>query len=121
MLSTSSNPLSSSILAPWNSRPISGGAVEQPVLSHESLEVAGARCGLLAGFDSLRQPYRAFPVIASNRHVETIFPAFAQSFPTIALRRECLRTLDDGAVALDWVSGDDRVLPRDVPVLILLI
>ncbi|KAF0935928.1 hypothetical protein E2562_036672 [Oryza meyeriana var. granulata] len=120
MSSTSSNPLSSSIPAPWNGLPVSGGAGEQPVLPHESLEVAGARCGLLAGFDSLRRPYRAFPVVASNRHVETIFAAFARSLPAVALRRECLRTLDDGAVALDWVSGDDRVLPRDAPVLILL-
>uniref|UniRef100_A0A0E0CP52 AB hydrolase-1 domain-containing protein n=1 Tax=Oryza meridionalis TaxID=40149 RepID=A0A0E0CP52_9ORYZ len=119
-----SSTSSSSILAPSNGRPVSGGAGEQqppsPLLPHASLEVAGARCGLLAGFDSLRRPYRAFPVVASNRHVETIFAAFARSLPAVALRRECLRTPDDGAIALDWVSGDDRVLPRDAPVLILL-
>jgi hypothetical protein len=121
-----SSTSSSSISAPSNGRPVSGGAGEQrpppsPLLPHESLEVAGARCGLLAGFDSLRRPYRAFPIVASNRHVETIFAAFARSLPAVALRRECLRTPDDGAVALDWVSGDDRALPRDAPVLILLV
>ncbi|XP_052141529.1 embryogenesis-associated protein EMB8 [Oryza glaberrima] len=120
-----SSTSSSSISAPSNGRPVSGGAGEQrpppsPLLPHASLEVAGARCGLLAGFDSLRRPYRAFPIVASNRHVETIFAAFARSLPAVALRRECLRTPDDGAVALDWVSGDDRALPRDAPVLILL-
>ncbi|KAF7090229.1 hypothetical protein CFC21_093014 [Triticum aestivum] len=96
------------------------GDGEQPLLPHSSLEIAGARRGLLAGFDSLRRPYRAFPVFASNRHVETIFAAFTRSLPTVAFRRECLRTPDDGAVALDWVSGDDRALPGDAPVLILL-
>lgn len=97
------------------------GDGEQPLLPHSSLEIAGARRGLLAGFDSLRRPYRAFPVFASNRHVETIFAAFTRSLPTVAFRRECLRTPDDGAVALDWVSGDDRALPGDAPVLILLV
>lgn len=43
-----------------------------------------ARCGPLAGFDSLRRPYRAFPIVASNRHVETIFAAFARSLPAVA-------------------------------------
>ncbi|KAL6911711.1 hypothetical protein ACP4OV_000516 [Aristida adscensionis] len=98
-----------------------GGAGEAaPALPHSTLEVAGARRGLLSGFASLRAPYRAFPVLASNRHVETIFAAFTRSLPAVRLRRECLRAPDDGAVALDWVSGDDRALPRNAPVLILL-
>lgn len=90
-------------------------------LPHSTLEIAGARRGLLSGFASLRAPYRAFPVLASNRHVETIFAALTRSLPAVKLRRECLRAPDDGAVALDWVSGDDRVLPNDAPVLILLV
>ncbi|KAG8071642.1 hypothetical protein GUJ93_ZPchr0006g41466 [Zizania palustris] len=118
-MSTSTSNPSSSTPAPRNGRPVSG-AGEQPQVPHASLEIAGARRGLLAGFDSLRRPYRAFPALAWNRHVETIFAAFARSLPTVALRRECLRTPDDGAVSLDWVSGDDRTLPLDAPVLILL-
>ncbi|XP_021903183.1 embryogenesis-associated protein EMB8 isoform X2 [Carica papaya] len=51
---------------------------------------------------------------------ETIFAAFFRSIPDVKLRRECLRTKDDGVVALDWVSGDDRRLPLESPVLILL-
>ena len=98
-----------------------GEEAQAPPLPHSTLEIAGARRGLLSGFASLRAPYRAFPVLASNRHVETIFAAFTRSLPTVKLRRECLRGPDDGAVALDWVAGDDRVLPRDAPVLILLV
>lgn len=103
--------------------PSSGAGVEAqaPPLPHSTLEIAGARRGILSGFSSLRAPYRAFPVLASNRHVETIFAAFTRSLPAVKLRRECLRAPDDGVVALDWVSGDDRALPRDAPVLILLV
>nr|CAB3450517.1 unnamed protein product [Digitaria exilis]CAB3505132.1 unnamed protein product [Digitaria exilis] len=97
-----------------------GEEVQAPPLPHSTLEIAGARQGILSGFSSLRAPYHAFPVFASNRHVETIFAAFTRSLPAVKLRRECLRAPDDGAVALDWVSGDDRALPRDAPVLILL-
>jgi len=103
----------------------SSGAGEEaqaqaPPLPHSTLEIAGARRGVLSGFASLRTPYRAFPVLALNRHVETIFAAFTRSLPAVKLRRECLRGPDDGAVALDWVAGDDRALPRDAPVLVLL-
>jgi hypothetical protein len=94
---------------------------QRPLLPHSTLEIAGARSGLLAGFDSLRRPYRAYPVLASNRHVETIFAAFTRSLPAVTFRRECLRAPDDGAVALDWVSADDRALPPDAPLLILLV
>lgn len=52
--------------------------------------------------------------------METVFAAFFRSLPAVTLRRECLRTKDDGAVALDWASGGDRQLPFDSPVLILL-
>ena len=98
-----------------------GEEAQAAPLPHSTLEIAGARRGLLSGFSSLRAPYRAFPVLASNRHVETIFAAFTRSLPAVKLRRECLRAPDDGAIALDWVSGDDRALPMDAPVLILLV
>ncbi|XP_020084479.1 embryogenesis-associated protein EMB8 [Ananas comosus] len=95
-----------------------GDDPQEPSLSN--LEIVGARRALLSSFASLKKPYKPFPLIAWNRHVETIFAAFFRSAPDVALRRECLRTSDDGAVALDWVSGDDRRLPFDSPVLILL-
>ncbi|XP_008239230.1 PREDICTED: embryogenesis-associated protein EMB8 [Prunus mume] len=50
----------------------------------------------------------------------TIFASFYRSTPDVRLRRECLRTTDNGAVSLDWVSRDDRLLPPDSPLLILL-
>lgn len=52
--------------------------------------------------------------------METVFAAFYRSLPAVKLRRECLRMADDGAAALDWVSGDDRLIPVDAPLLILL-
>eukprot|EP00268_Persea_americana_P027782 TRINITY_DN2705_c0_g1_i1.p1 TRINITY_DN2705_c0_g1~~TRINITY_DN2705_c0_g1_i1.p1 ORF type:complete len:365 (-),score=38.74 TRINITY_DN2705_c0_g1_i1:2623-3696(-) len=85
-----------------------------------SLEIIGARESVLSHFPSLQRPYNSFPIIASNHHIETIFAAFCRSVPSVALRRECLRTRDEGAVALDWVSGDDRRLPPESPLLILL-
>lgn len=86
-----------------------------------SLEVLGGGLdSYLPAFKTLNRPYDAFPVIGWNRHVETIFASFFRSVPDVRLRRECLRTKDDGAVALDWVSGDDRQLGADSPVLILL-
>ncbi|MQM06440.1 hypothetical protein Taro_039258 [Colocasia esculenta] len=89
-----------------------------------SLEVlGGARRALLPGPDSpgLRlKHYEPFPVLGWNCHLETIFAAFFRSVPDVRLRRECLRTADDGAVALDWVAGDERSLPFEAPVLILL-
>ncbi|CAL9077567.1 unnamed protein product [Musa acuminata var. zebrina] len=88
--------------------------------SLSSLEIIGARRAILSRFESLRRPYKPFPLIGWNCHVETIFAAFFRSQPAVPLRRECLRTRDDGAVALDWVVGDDRQLPADSPVLILL-
>ncbi|KAL6349476.1 hypothetical protein AAG906_034133 [Vitis piasezkii] len=86
-----------------------------------SLEVLGGGLdSYLPAFKTLNRPYDAFPVVGWNRHVETIFASFFRSVPDVRLRRECLRTKDDGAVALDWVSGDDRQLGADSPVLILL-
>ncbi|GMP68427.1 hypothetical protein CsSME_00028052 [Camellia sinensis var. sinensis] len=89
---------------------------------HPSLEVVGG-----GGWDSflpalkiLNRPYKPYPVIGWNRHVETIFAAFFRSLPNVRFRRECLRTKDNGSVALDWVSGDDFRLPPDSPLLILL-
>ncbi|GMJ13774.1 hypothetical protein like AT3G50790 [Hibiscus trionum] len=89
---------------------------------HPSLEViGGARDHFLpALYTNLRQPYNPFPLIAWNRHVETIFASFFRSVPDIRLRRECLRAKDGGSVSLDWVSGDHQRLPPDSPILILL-
>ncbi|XP_027355507.1 embryogenesis-associated protein EMB8 [Abrus precatorius] len=88
---------------------------------HPSFEIlGGARDRFLPVLTHLTRPYRPFPLLASNRHIETIFAAFLRSVPDVRLRRHCLRTQDGGAVALDWVSGDDRRLPPDSPLLILL-
>uniref|UniRef100_A0A5B7C7H0 AB hydrolase-1 domain-containing protein n=1 Tax=Davidia involucrata TaxID=16924 RepID=A0A5B7C7H0_DAVIN len=90
---------------------------------HPLLEVVGGAAALssfLPAFRTLNRPYDPYPVIGWNRHLETIFAAFFRSLPDVKIRRECLRTKDNGAVALDWVSGDDRQLPADSPVLILL-
>ncbi|XWS50160.1 hypothetical protein CRYUN_Cryun12cG0065100 [Craigia yunnanensis] len=91
-------------------------------IHHPSLEViGGARDRFLQALHTnLCLPYNPFPLIAWNRHVETIFAAFFRSVPQVRLRRECLRVKDGGSVALDWVSGDHRRLPPDSPVLILL-
>lgn len=87
-----------------------------------SLEVLGGAMELyLPVFKTLDRPYDAFGPVGWNCHVETIFASFFRSVPVVRLRRECLRTKDDGAVALDWVSGDDRRLGVDSPVLILLV
>ncbi|PIN14655.1 Alpha/beta hydrolase [Handroanthus impetiginosus] len=88
---------------------------------HPSPEVIGGAVDrFLPAFKTLHVPYVPYPFIASNRHVETIFAAFFRSLPEVRFRRECLRTRDDGAVALDWVCGDDHNLPSDSPILILL-
>ncbi|KAI4326781.1 hypothetical protein L6164_019317 [Bauhinia variegata] len=94
---------------------------QQQQQPHPSFEIVGsARELFLPAFSHLCRPYVPFPLIGWNRHLETIFAAFFRSVPDVGYRRECLRTKDDGAVALDWVSGDDRRLPADSPVLILL-
>ncbi|TXG50760.1 hypothetical protein EZV62_023284 [Acer yangbiense] len=88
---------------------------------HHSLEViGGARDAFLPALKTLEHPYNAFPVIGWNRHIETIFAAFFRSLSDVRLKRECLRTKDNGSVALDWVSGDHERLPPDSPLLILL-
>ncbi|KAG2398169.1 Embryogenesis-associated protein [Vigna angularis] len=88
---------------------------------HPSFEIlGGAQHRFLPALPHLSRPYRPFPLLAANRHLETIFAAFFRSVPEARLRRECLRTHDGGAVALDWVAGDDRRLPPESPVLILL-
>ncbi|KAL0446530.1 UNVERIFIED_CONTAM: Embryogenesis-associated protein [Sesamum latifolium] len=89
--------------------------------SHPSLEVIGGAVDtFLPALKTLHLPYVPYPFVGWNCHVETIFAAFFRSLPDVRFRRECLRTRDDGAVALDWVSGDDRNLPSNSPVLILL-
>ncbi|KAL8138897.1 hypothetical protein V2J09_004898 [Rumex salicifolius] len=86
-----------------------------------TLEVGGgARDSLLPVLKDLDRPYDPFPFIGWNRHVETIFAALFRSRPEVCYRRECLRTPDDGAIALDWIAGDDRSFPDDSPVVILL-
>ncbi|KAH6774023.1 esterase/lipase/thioesterase family protein [Perilla frutescens var. hirtella] len=88
---------------------------------HPSLEVVGGAAeAFLPAFKPPHLPYVPYPFVASNRHTETIFAAFFRSLPDVRFRRECLRASDDGAVALDWVSGDDRDFPSNSPVLILL-
>ncbi|XP_020590731.1 embryogenesis-associated protein EMB8 [Phalaenopsis equestris] len=96
-----------------------GGGRDLPLeASFPSLEVIGSKSALLSRFASLS--YRPFPIIGWNRHVETIFAALFRSLPRVQLRRECLRTKDDGAIALDWLYGDEIGLPADSPVLVLL-
>ncbi|XP_035543345.1 embryogenesis-associated protein EMB8-like isoform X2 [Juglans regia] len=92
---------------------------------HPSLEIiagggVGARDSVLLALKTLTRPYTPFPMIGWNRHMETIFASFFRSLPDVRLRRECLRTQDNGCVALDWVSGDHRHLPPESPLLILL-
>ncbi|EEF43442.1 alpha/beta hydrolase domain containing protein 1,3, putative [Ricinus communis] len=88
---------------------------------HPSLEViGGARDTFLPIFKTLHRPYKTFPLIGHNRHFETIFASFFRTTPYVRFKRECLRTNDDGSVALDWVAGDSRRLPLDSPILILL-
>lgn len=89
---------------------------------HPSLAVTGgARDAFLPALKTLDRPYSPFPVVGWNPHVETIFAAFFRSLPDVRLKRECLRTKDEGSVALDWVSGDHQQLPSDSPILILLV
>ncbi|KAF5753418.1 putative alcohol O-acetyltransferase [Helianthus annuus] len=88
---------------------------------HPSLQLSGGGLdSFLPAFTTLNQPYRAYPIVGSNTHVETIFAYFFRSTPDVSLRRECLRTKDNGAVSLDWVVGDDYSLPPSSPTLILL-
>ena len=91
---------------------------------HPSLEIiGGATDSILPLLNSthLTRPYDPFPFIGWNCHMETIYASFYRSLPDVRLRRECLRTKDNGSVSLDWVSGDDRHLPSDSPLLILLV
>ncbi|KAG6636449.1 embryogenesis-associated protein EMB8 [Carya illinoinensis] len=92
---------------------------------HPSLEIIagggdGAHDSVLLALKTLTRPYTPFPMVGWNCHMETIFASFFRSLPDVRLRRECLRTRDNGCVALDWVSGDDRQLPPESPLLILL-
>ncbi|KAK7258178.1 hypothetical protein RIF29_32684 [Crotalaria pallida] len=90
-------------------------------IPHPSFEIlGGATHRFLPSLSLLSRPYKPFPLIAWNRHLETIFASFFRSLPHLKLRRECLITPDGGAVALDWVSADDRTLSPDSPLLVLL-
>lgn len=101
---------------------ITSAAMSAPYRHHPSLEVlGGAADAFLPALKTLQQPYQTYPFIGWNRHLETIFAAFFRKLPEVRLKRECLRTLDDGSVALDWVSGDDGRLPADSPLLVLLV
>ncbi|KAJ4846341.1 embryogenesis-associated protein emb8 [Turnera subulata] len=102
-------------------RPISALHVSAMPDPHPSLDITGgARDLFLPAFSSLHRPYSPFPLLAQNCHVETIFASFFRCSPPVTYKRECLRTPDDGAVALDWVAGDQFRLPPSSPVLILL-
>ncbi|KAL2329283.1 hypothetical protein Fmac_022710 [Flemingia macrophylla] len=101
--------------------PIAMPTTVSAAAAHPSFEIlGGARDRFLPALSHLSRPYRPFPLLASNRHLETIFAAFFRSVPDVRLRRECLRTQDGGAVALDWVAADHRRLPLDSPLIILL-
>lgn len=106
-----------------SSGPMSETDPTQTAQVHPSLEVIGGGRDkyLPALMKNLEQPYNPFPLVGSNRHIETIFAAFFRSRPEVKFRRECLRMKDDGAVALDWVVGDDRKLPPLSPILLLLV
>ncbi|XP_021288681.1 embryogenesis-associated protein EMB8 [Herrania umbratica] len=88
---------------------------------HPTLEISGGAVDrFLPAFKSLHLPYKPFPIVGWNRHIETIFAAFFRKVPHVRYRRECLRTKDAGTIALDWASDDHRSLPADAPILILL-
>ncbi|KAK4262949.1 hypothetical protein QN277_028436 [Acacia crassicarpa] len=88
---------------------------------HSSFEIiGGARDRFLPSLTYLSLPYIPSRYIGSNRHVETIFASFFRSHPKVRYRRQCIHTKDGGVVALDWVSGDDRLFPPNSPILILL-
>ncbi|GMI85258.1 hypothetical protein like AT3G50790 [Hibiscus trionum] len=89
--------------------------------NHPSLEITGGGAErFLPALNTRHLSYKPFPIIGWNRHLETIFAAFFRTFPDVKYRRECLRTKDNGTIALDWVCGDHRSLPPDSPILILL-
>ncbi|KAK1438561.1 hypothetical protein QVD17_04370 [Tagetes erecta] len=93
-------------------------SVAQP---HRSIDVSGGAVdSFLPAFTTLNRPYKSYPVVGSNTHLETIFAYFFRSTPDVTFRRECLRTKDDGAVSLDWLAGDHRNLSPNSPTLILL-
>ncbi|XP_050229914.1 embryogenesis-associated protein EMB8 [Mercurialis annua] len=99
----------------------SDGDSRTPPHHHPSLEViGGARDTYLPILKNLDRPYNPFPLLGHNRHFETIFASFFRTTPYVRYKRECLRTKDDGSVALDWVAGDSRRLSLDSPILILL-
>lgn len=100
---------------------ISNISVAMSKFHHPSLQVCGGAVEtILPSLKSLTSPYKPFPVIGWNCHVETILASLFRSRPDVQFRRECLRTQDGGVVSLDWVSGDDRLLPPHSPLLILL-
>ncbi|KAK9053084.1 hypothetical protein SSX86_029714 [Deinandra increscens subsp. villosa] len=106
---------------PAMATPVTGGATTSDG-HHPSLEVLGGARDLFGPVikTHLDRPYNHFPVFGSNRHIETIFAAFFRNIPDVKLKRECLRTEDDGTVTLDWVSGDAGSLPGNSPILLLL-
>ncbi|KMZ60404.1 Abhydrolase domain-containing protein [Zostera marina] len=84
------------------------------------LEIIGHHTPLISQFISLQTEYKPYPIVGWNRHIETIFAAFYRSVPDVVLKRECVRTNDDGVVSLDWVFGEDLDLSFNSPILILL-
>lgn len=121
-LKASSYPFSSTITR--NTTTITATMSANPLnpRPHPSLEVSGgALDSFLPAFTTLDRPYDPYPLVCSNTHLETVFAHFFRSKPDVRYRRECLRTKDNGAVALDWVAGDDRNLSPNSPTLILLV
>ncbi|GKE14992.1 hypothetical protein Tco_1422569 [Tanacetum coccineum] len=127
------NPLTYSRVRP---RPIMATPLDTPTTTtttvqqqfkddyhHPSLEVIGGARELICPVikKHLEREYTHYPVFGSNCHVETIFAAFFREIPDVKLKRECLRTKDDGTVTLDWVSGDAQRLPQETPILLLLV
>lgn len=100
---------------------VSNGAKAMSDHHKSSPEIVGGAQWSPALKAALSRPYTPFPLITWNRHVETIFAAFFRSVPDVRLRRECLRTKDDGSVALDWIAGDKGNLAPGSPLLILLV
>ncbi|KAD3641407.1 hypothetical protein E3N88_30631 [Mikania micrantha] len=109
-------------VAPTMAAPITGDLTTAGEFKdhHPSLEVLGGAthsfCPIIK--THLVRPYNHFPVFGSNRHIETIFASFFREIPDVKLKRECLRTPDDGTVTLDWVSGDAGNLPGNTPILL---
>ncbi|CAN1141679.1 hypothetical protein LINPERPRIM_LOCUS25627 [Linum perenne] len=65
---------------------------DPPPPTQPSLKISGSGKDLfLLALKTIHRPYAAFPFIASNRHIVTIFASFFFSTPGVKFKRECLR------------------------------